>query len=187
MYLITPAYLVLLYAYNIITGNMPRLYETVFIAWFGFYLLGMDCRAGKLDWIIQRAKSWWIVAAITVSIVEAYFLLNIGCSRGFACSQIKFSSFAYAMIVALWLCKNEKNVKSGLLSKIGDYSYGVFFCHIFFMMIVTKLLRITDMDNIWIAYWLLSFAGTSMLSIITVGTTRRIINDKKVLRAIGFE
>lgn len=122
-----------------------------------------------------------------LSIGEAYLLLDLGCSSGFACSQIKFSSFAYAAIVALWLCKKEKIVTNGMLSKIGDYSYGIFFCHMFFMMIVPKLLRIAGLDNIWIVYWLLSFVGTAVLSILTVDMTRKIIKNKKILRAIGFE
>ena len=52
MYLITPTYLVIIYTYNIVTGTVPLLYETLFPAWFSFYLLGMDCRSGNIGkWI----------------------------------------------------------------------------------------------------------------------------------------
>lgn len=57
LYAATPVYLVLLYISNFSTGEMPRLYETVFPAWFGFYLLGMDCRIGKLDNLLKKVRS----------------------------------------------------------------------------------------------------------------------------------
>lgn len=47
MYLITPIFLICLYIYNITTGNMPIFYETLFPAWFIFYMLGMDVRERK--------------------------------------------------------------------------------------------------------------------------------------------
>ncbi len=49
MYLITPIYLLFLYVYNILTGKMPFLYETIFIAWFIFCFLGIECRFTKFD------------------------------------------------------------------------------------------------------------------------------------------
>lgn len=38
---LTPLYLVYLYTWNCIVGTSPRLYETLFPAWFGFYYLGI--------------------------------------------------------------------------------------------------------------------------------------------------
>ena len=187
MYLITPIYLALIYVYNIITGKMPLFYETIFFAWFFFYLLGLVCRAGKFNKVIQKVRSWWIIIALALSIGEAFLLLAFGCSTGFACSQIRFSSFAYAAVIALWLVKKEKMTEGNLLSRIGDYSYGIFFVHMIFMMVVTKVLSIIGLDSIWILYWGLSFCIVSIMSIITVGIGRRIIRNKSLLRAIGFE
>lgn len=187
MYLITPIYLALIYVYNIITGKMPLFYETIFFAWFFFYLLGLDCRAGKFNKVIQKVRSWWIIIALALSIGEAFLLLAFGCSTGFACSQIRFSPFAYATVIALWWLKKERITERNLLSRIGDYSYGIFFVHMIFMMVVTKVLSIIGLDSIWILYWGLSFCIVSIMSIITVGIGRRIIRNKSLLRAIGFE
>lgn len=37
LWLVTPTYLLYVYAWNVITGTSPYLYETLFPAWFGFY------------------------------------------------------------------------------------------------------------------------------------------------------
>lgn len=79
--------------YNLATGSMPRLYETVFPAWFSFYVLGLDCRSGKWVNVCRRAKNWWIAAVLGLSIIEAFVLLRAGCAIGFVSSQIRFGSF----------------------------------------------------------------------------------------------
>ena len=83
MYLVSPAYLVIIYTYNIVTGTMPLLYETLFPAWFFFYLLGMDCRSGNIKKWIKKVNIYWVVVALFVSIVEAFILKIIGCEDGF--------------------------------------------------------------------------------------------------------
>lgn len=93
LYMVTPIYLVILYIYNLATGSMPRLYETVFPAWFSFYVLGLDCRSGKWVNVCRRAKNWWIAAVLGLSIIEAFVLLRAGCAIGFVSSQIRFGSF----------------------------------------------------------------------------------------------
>ena len=113
--------------------------------------------------------------------------MGFGCSTGFACSQIRFSSFAYAAVIALWLVKMEKMTERTILSRIGDCSYGIFFVHMIFMMIVTKILGIIGLDQIWILYWGFSFCLVSIMSIIVVVIGSRIIKNKSVLKAIGFE
>ena len=46
LWLITPCYLLYIYVWNLTTGYSPRLYETLFPAWFGFYYLGINVRCG---------------------------------------------------------------------------------------------------------------------------------------------
>jgi peptidoglycan/LPS O-acetylase OafA/YrhL len=187
LYLLSPAYLVVLYGYNIVTGHTPLFYETLFPAWFFFYILGMDCRSGKLDRVIRMSNIGWIVIALCLSIVEAFGLLNLGCSDGFAVSQIKFSSFFYAAVIALWLQKKEKRVGQNILSAIGDYSYGIFYFHMLVVWVMSKVLRMVGLDKIWIVAFGITFIVVVCCSTITVGTTRRIIKNDKLLRAIGFE
>lgn len=184
MYLITPVYLVFLYIYNITTGNMPLFYETFFPAWFVFYILGMDAREGKFKG--YKVKGWMIGLALFASFGEAYFLMNIGCSVGFACSQIKFSSFIYTALIAMWLSQHIKETEPNILSKIGDCSFGIYFSHILVMWVVSKGLSIVGVD-IWIWKWSLAFLLTSILSYLFVWCVRKMFKGRKILRYIGFE
>lgn len=84
---------------------MPRLYETFFPARFGFYVLGLDCKAGKWDNVSKRLRKSWIAATLGVSVIEAFVLLRAGCAIGFASSQIRLGSFLYAGAIALVLTK----------------------------------------------------------------------------------
>ena len=184
MYLITPIYLVCLYIFNITTGNMPLFYETLFPAWFIFYILGMDVREGKFK--RYEVKGWMIGLALIASFGEAYLLIKIGCSVGFACSQIKFSSFAYTTLIALWLSQHIKEMNPNLLSNIGDCSFGIYFSHMLVMWVVSKGLSIIGIDT-WIWKWSLTFLFTAILSYAFVWCVRRVFDGKKILRYIGFE
>lgn len=184
MYLITPIYLVYLYIFNITTGNMPLFYETLFPAWFIFYILGMDVREGKFK--RYEVKGWMIGLALIASFGEAYLLIKIGCSVGFAGSQIKFSSFVYTALIALWLSQHIKEVKPNILSRIGDCSFGIYFSHILVMWVVSKGLSIIGID-MWVWEWSLTFLLTAILSYAFVWCVRRVFEGKKILRYIGFE
>lgn len=184
MYLITPIYLIFLYIFNIITGSMPLFYETLFPAWFVFYIMGMDAREGKLGGV--KVKGWMTGLALAASFCEAFFLMNIGCSVGFACSQIKFSSFIYASLIALWLSQHVMECKPSVLSSIGDCGFGIYFSHILVLQVVSKVLELMGVD-VWIWKWHLTFVFTACLTYAFVCCIRRIFEGKKILRYIGFE
>lgn len=184
MYLITPIYLVYIYAYNISTGSMPLLYETLFPTWVFFYLLGMDVREGKYrDFAV---KGWMIGLALLVSFGEVYLMLKWGCSIGFVSSQIKLSSFIYATLIALWLSQHYQETESNVLSTIGDCSFGIYFSHILVMWIVSKVLSMVGVDT-WVWKWSLTFLFTFMFDYVIVWSVRKIFASKKILKYIGFE
>lgn len=184
MYFITPIYLLFLYLYNITSGKLPAGYETLFPAWFIFYLLGMDAREGKFDNCSVNMKV--IAVALIASIGEAILLLKLGCSIGFASSQIKFSSFTYSALLAIWLVQNKKDIKPNILSVVGDCSFGIYFFHIIVIWVVGKLLSILEVD-MWWERWITTFALTACISLGFVRITRKMFEDKKILKYIGFE
>lgn len=194
LYMVTPTYLVILYIYNLATGSMPRLYETVFPAWFSFYVLGLDCRSGKWVNVCRRAKNWWIAAVLGLSIIEAFVLLRVGCAIGFASSQIRFGSFLYAGLIALVLMKgkdmeNEDGKLRKLMVSIGDCSYGIFYVHILVLIVVRKIISALWVSQMWIYDFLICFVLTAAGSYLIVWVTKRIaekIDAEKVLRIIGF-
>lgn len=184
MYLITPVYFFFLYTFNITTGNMPRFYETVFPAWFVFYLLGMDAREGKLRGF--EVRTWMIGLALIASCVECYVLMKVGCSTGFACSQIRFTPFIYTALIAVWLSQNVRDVKENLFSKIGDCSFGIYFSHMLCMWVTAKCLSVLGIEA-WIVKWTLYFVFTAISSFTFVWIIRELFKGEKILRYIGFE
>ena len=189
MYMITPIYVLVLYVYNISIGETLPLYETWFCAWFIFYLLGIDCRRGRWNHIINRAKNWWIIIALLFSIVEAFILAEMSENVGFACSQITFGSFVYTLAMIAWFMKNENTRRECVLSLVGNYSYGIYFCHMIVLMIVKKLLSIIGVADMWFVYYILTFLLTTLGSVFVVGLVRDIAtraNARKILKVLGF-
>ena len=189
MYLITPAYLVIIYTYNIVTGTVPLLYETLFPAWFFFYLFGMDCRSGNIGKWIKKINIYWVVIALLISIAEAFILKTVGCADGFVTSQIKFGSFMYAAALALWLLNKKNESQRNILSITGDYSYGIFYCHMLILLVVRKVIELAGMNNIWILNFGLCFILTAVGSYVFVWFVRSLAHKlkwDKGLILIGF-
>lgn len=179
--LVTPLYLMYLYAWNYIVGISPRLYETLFPAWFGFYYLGIHVRCGRK----LKCNGYAAAGALALSCVEAVGLKAVGFDIGFYTSQITVGSFLYSVTIIGWLLKKSENNRRGcrLLSKIGDCSYGIFYIHMAVLMIVGRFIKCEN----WYAYWILRFVLTASISYIIVHIGQVILkNHKKLLRYIGF-
>lgn len=181
LWLVTPVYLVYLYTWNYIVGTSPRLYETLFPAWFGFYYLGIQVRCG---WKL-KGNGYAVAATLLLSCVEAVGLRAAEFDIGFYTSQITAGSFLYSVAMIGWFLKKNENSCRGcrLLSKIGDCSYGIFYIHMAVLMLVGRIIKCEN----WYAYWVLRFVLTSFISYIVVRLTQMTLkNHKKLLRDIGF-
>lgn len=194
MYLLTPVYLIILYWFNVKNGHTPMCYETLFPAWFSFYLLGLDCKDKKfVSRLKEKINFGWVLVALLISISEAFILLNIGCSDGFATSQIRIGSYLYASAIILILMKykeKESVVKlNNIFAGIGNLSYGIFYVHILVLFIVDHVLRMIQVNKIWMLYFGLSFLLTAIGSIMLVKIVRIIankLNIEKILIIFGF-
>lgn len=181
LWLVTPLYLMYLYTWNYIVGSSPRLYETLFPAWFGFYYLGIQVRCG----LKLKCNGYAVVATLLLSCVEAIGLREAGLDIGFYISQITFGSFLYSIAMIGWLLKKNDSNRSvyRLLSKIGDCSYGIFYIHMVVLIIVGRIIKCEN----WYVFWILRFVLTAAISYIIVHIGQIVLkNQKKMLRYIGF-
>ena len=181
LWLVTPVDLLYLYTWNYIVGASPRLYETLFPAWFGFYYLGIQVHCG---WKL-KGNGYAVAATLLLSCVEAVRLRAAGLDIGFYTSQITAGSFLYAVAMIGWFLKKSENSRRGcrLLSKIGDCSYGIFYIHMAVLMLVGRIIKCGN----WYAYWILRFVLTAAISYIIVYIAQMVLkNHKKLLRYIGF-
>lgn len=181
LWLVTPFYLAYLYTWNYIVGTSPRLYETLFPAWFGFYYLGIQVRCGMK----VNSNRYMVTGALALSCIEAVGLRAAGFDIGFYTSQITVGSFLYSVAMIGWFLKKGENGHGDgkLLTKIGDCSYGIFYIHMAVLMLVGRIIKCEN----WYAYWVLRFVLTAFISYIIVNIGQMILkNHKKLLRYIGF-
>lgn len=181
LWLITPCYLLYVYGWNFATGSSPRLYETLFPAWFGFYYLGINVRFG----LKLKCNGWKVLITWAISCVEALALRKLGMGVGFYTSQITIGSFLYSVAAIGWILKQSdtqaENTK--LLGRLGDCSYGIFYVHMAVLTVVGKFIQSSD----WYLYWSLRFTLTSIISFAIILAGQKILkNQKKILRYIGF-
>jgi peptidoglycan/LPS O-acetylase OafA/YrhL len=194
VFLITPIYLVLIYAYAYITNHQMPLYGTLFPAWLVFYYLGLYIKIKGYP-ISKKEKPATgaviaVLAALIFSIIECYFMLYLGLEDGFASSQIKISSFLYSLsIINLIFVLKDYNFKRKLnnITKIGDYSYGIFYVHCFWLLIINEvIIFIPGIHNILPVYQLTQLSITLALCIISIIVTNKIIGKKLGNKYLGF-
>lgn len=181
LWLVTPFYLVCLYIWNYIVGTSPRLYETLFPAWFGFYYLGIQVHCEKK----VNSNGYVVAGTLLLSCIEAIGLRAAGFDIGFYISQITVGSFLYSVAMIGWLLKKSENNHGdyNLLTKIGDCSYGIFYIHMAVLMIVSRFIKCEN----WYAYWILRFVLTAAISYIMVYIGQIVLKKhKKLLRYSVF-
>ena len=189
LWFVTPIYLMYVYAWNYWAGSQPRLYETLFPAWFLFYYLGIQIRSG-MKW---HCNGIAVILAFLISCAEAFLLWITGAELSFYISQITFGSFLYSVIFIGWLFKlynKHKDKNYHLLEQFGNCSYGVFYIHMFILMVVSKVLAFLSINN-WIINSVFRFGCTAALSLIVVRLVNHALHKKKygvkILRSIGFQ
>ena len=130
-----------------------------------------------------------MVITLCMSIVEAFILKIVGCADGFVISQNKFGSFMYAALFALWLMKKRTESRRNILAIVGDYSYGIFYCHMLILWVVRKVIELIGLNNIWILNFSMCFILTAMGSFVFVCVVRSLAHNlkhDKALMLIGF-
>jgi len=193
-FLVTPAYLIIMYSFSYITKHQIPHYETVFPAWFVFYYLGLYIKIkGPIIRKKQRSiaqASIIVVCALLFSIIECYLMLYLGFPVEFATSQIKVSSFVYSLsIINLFFVvkENDIKIKEGIVTKIGNHSYGIFYMHCFWILIISKLMNyIPFIYNILPIYQIIEVSAAIALSTLSIVITSKIMGKKSSSKLLGF-
>lgn len=140
---ITPIYTLIFKYYGLFAGcenvYVSLYWYTACFAWFTYYYLGL-LLGNKIINSKYSLKTLVLlyIASIALEMVEGYgwFLLgSVICG-----SQLKLSS-ALASSIFILIVYNVLNnpsidIKSNFLRSLGDYSFGIYLCHIMIMMIL---------------------------------------------------
>lgn len=187
LYLISPVHVVFIYFFNFRYGYQLSGYETLFTAWLLFYVLGIDCRPGEFSIVINRTHGWHVLIGLLLSIFESFLLVRLyGSVVSFTFSQIRLGNYIYCIAIIIWLVKNKfnKNVKCTTLKHLGDYSFGIYFIHPFFLLCLNRVFQRFSLNGIsWPVLFMLmfifclsfSYVSIRVIEIILTKINRRIV------------
>lgn len=193
--LISPLYLCVLYISNIVFDfNMPYYYNYGFWAWIIFYHLGIMLKKEQcfIDKISLSKLCLFSILTLFISIVEGLTLSDFFISKGHApflsYTQLSFGSFLYSISLIMIIVKIHKKVTVGtnnFLVSIGNYSFGIYFVHMAFVILLGKF--IFDPTNLfeYICYQLVSFTFIISLSYLFIRLGCRIFGER-ISRHLGF-
>jgi len=194
LFIITPLYLLILYIYNAIFKEQLLFYQVFFPAWFVFYYFGLWTKIKGYRSVYKKhifKKAIICCAfALLASIIEGYVLLRLKFSLEFISSQIKLTSFIYAftlinlsMVAKPYFCAQ----KDTYLSYIGDYSYGIYYVHMIWIIIGNNFLqKISIINEVLFYYQFLQLLFTVIFSLISILLTRKILGERISSKLLGF-
>jgi len=112
-------------------------YGGAFTTWLIFPILGIYISKNKLH-ISNSKLAFFTILFLCLSIIASYYLIYNFNDPNNATSAVKVSSFLYSISIILFLFQNrERFLNIGLLTKVGEYSFGVFFSHMFVLSSLT--------------------------------------------------
>lgn len=192
-WLITPFYLIFVYLYNIKIGKQLPFYATWFPAWFIFYYVGLQIRAGNLKRLSDLLNNkLLLILAFLISVFEAFLLMSYTGNAAFSCSQVHFSCFfATLVMISLFNSHTDNHHRFLFLERIGNYSYGIFYVHYIFIVFIRRALKRADLDQFYLLYFITIFALAAVFSFLIVKYSNRFLQKNaygnKVLGLLGFD
>lgn len=156
IFLLTPLWLCYLYWFSSRHQALPKVYNYIPLTWIGFYTLGLSVRdeivklkfyhGSMAERMIQGNRIFIILLIpIAIEIAEAHLIVGAGGLESFACSQVWMSSFlmAFSIVLIFENChiRSDTTGACKFLAIIGDYSYGIYFVHYYFVLAGNKIIR----------------------------------------------
>jgi len=192
--LITPIYLVYLYFYMIINKKQIPFYQTYFPAWFIFYYIGLSVKINGYKFLYKNNQISisliMCIVSFILSIFEGYMLLSLGLLESIASSQIKISTFLYTftlikLIMKIKLYSQDNKIK--WLKYIGDNSYGIYYVHMFWIIISNRgLILIPSLRDILPIYQFIQLIFVLSFSFFSIYIIRMIIGRNLANKLFGF-
>ncbi len=161
-----------------------------FLSWLSLFYMGVIFR-GRPD-ALERVKASWLAGAAALfyllSLVEGGLLIHYDCFE-FGISDIKYTTLLYGAAVVALFFKTRRYVNwPRFLVILGDYSFGIYFIHGFFMRALHKTLMpsIPALYNFQPLYQVtITFAAVG-ISCVIIHATRKVIGKESAARLLGF-
>ena len=133
---ITPIYIIFYYWYNFNNGIEFKPEQFFCFPWFACYYLGMKMQnwdSPLREYSISPILMFFIcLGLLMLSMIEAMFIYAKSGIFSFAISQITIGSILYSLgVIVLFntFWKDGRNESRNMLTRLGDYSMGIFLMH----------------------------------------------------------
>ena len=159
-----------------------------FLSWLCFFPLGMYARRHP-EWV-HTFGTWRLGAAtlflIVLVNVETCVLLRYSHIE-FAISDIRFTPLLYAAAAIFLMLQTTRWPWPKLLVRLGEYAFGIFFIHGFFLRASGfALKKIPGLFDCQPAFQSLVVVSTLAASCVVILVMRRIIGKEPSSRLLGF-
>lgn len=163
------------------------IYAGNFVTWIMFFVLGTYIARGGMVRISNKFAVISILFFYLLSCAESYALYLAFDNAGDAVTAVKASSFVYSFFVIVFLFNNLDIFKSIILNEIGRVSFGIYLIHMFFIMFVSRLLRVVfpSIQNIQPLYQLASISFVLMSCFLCIYISNKVLSFDHN-RLIGF-
>lgn len=148
--LITPVTLIILYSIQYVTRQQPLVYAQIFPTWFLLYYVGALTKHGCIKVKSPIALGCTLFGLYLALLESAYINENLHVPF-WAASQIKFSTFFYALSLCLLLISLHGEMRRNRVVRLGEMSFGIYLLHI-------PVLKIVNIAVGKLPYWS-QFAG----------------------------
>lgn len=131
--------------YGLLTGYAPNMYVSLFwsnacLGWFTYYYLGLFLgnQIIKPNYSLKKLV-WLYIVSIVLQIAEGQCWLQLGETN--CGTQIKLTSFLTStlfLLIIYTILNNKIDVQNKFLCSLGDYSFGIYLCHIMVMIVLER-------------------------------------------------
>lgn len=150
-WIIAPISLIFPY-YNLLTETEPNKYIAILwsvscLGWFTFYYLGLVLgnKIIKKNFSLKSLTILYIIS-ILIQMAEGYGWMLLGETN--CGTQLKLSSLLTSTIFLLMsysILTRNIQIKNKFLHALGDYSFGIYLCHIMIIMILSRFSFYTNL------------------------------------------
>ena len=164
------------------------LYAGNFATWLMFFVLGLYLGSfGKIK-MPNRYIMICALAFYVLSCAESYLLIYFFGRAGDAVTAVKVSSFMYSFFLIIFLFKNYGFIRSKLLRKVGVMSFGIYLTHMFFIVVVSKILLwlLPQLQDFAYAYQLLLTGFVLISCSLCISVCNKILPERQA-RLVGFK
>ena len=123
--------------------------QAIFAVWLVFYVVGLDWERWR-GYVEGKCALWGVAAAVALCVQGGFgFAWNAYGDYNMATTQLKLTSMATSLVVIALIMSMPANLKAkaggSFLGRLGDASFGIYLCHMFFVAAFGKVLLLVSL------------------------------------------